>query len=227
MAYPSLPELVRSVEAAAPGAPPLRRLTLAVLAADELGRTADDLVGHFVGQAREAGLPWAEIGAAMGVTKQAAQQRHVQRAQGADDDLASITGLDDAARAALEHAPVEALALWHHFVGTEHLVVAVLRTQGTLAEAVGCTAEDAVATAVAIVDRGATEPPTAPQLTARARKTLDLAALVATERGHDLVTPADLLLGVVREGRGIGAQVLDQRGGGLDAVRERLLSLPA
>src|SRR5690348_302994 len=60
-------------------ADPLEQLTDAVLAADHLGGVADHLIGHFVDQARRSGASWTEIGASMGVTKQAAQQRFVPK----------------------------------------------------------------------------------------------------------------------------------------------------
>ena len=46
--------------------------------AGQLGELADHLIGHFVDQARRAGASWTDIGRAMGVTKQAAQQRFVR-----------------------------------------------------------------------------------------------------------------------------------------------------
>src|SRR3712207_9115039 len=58
---------------------PLEQLTDAVLVADHIGEVADALIGHFVDQARRQGASWTEIGASMGVTKQAAQKRFVQR----------------------------------------------------------------------------------------------------------------------------------------------------
>ncbi|MBV9384667.1 MAG: hypothetical protein JOY82_18235 [Streptosporangiaceae bacterium] len=54
---------------------PLQLLTEAHAAAAELNRLADHLLGHFVDEARRGGVLWNEIGDALGVTKQAAQQR--------------------------------------------------------------------------------------------------------------------------------------------------------
>src|SRR5262244_2343282 len=58
---------------------PLEQLSDAVIAADHLGDVADHLIGHFVDQARRSGASWTAIGASMGVTKQAAQQRFVSK----------------------------------------------------------------------------------------------------------------------------------------------------
>src|SRR5215472_7512109 len=61
---------------------PLEQLTDAVVAANHLGEVADHLIGHFVDQARRSGASWTDIGASMGVTKQAAQKRFVPKGPG-------------------------------------------------------------------------------------------------------------------------------------------------
>jgi hypothetical protein len=55
---------------------PLDRLTTSVETANALAELGDSLVSHFVEQARDAGHSWAEIGTSLGVSRQAAQQRH-------------------------------------------------------------------------------------------------------------------------------------------------------
>src|SRR5688500_5909771 len=57
----------------------LERLAGAVVTADALGELADQLIGHYVDQARRSGASWTEIGRSMGVTKQAAQKRSVAK----------------------------------------------------------------------------------------------------------------------------------------------------
>lgn len=224
MVHLSLEQLVHMIDSASPGEDALRRLSLAALGSEELASTADDLVGHYVARARDAGSSWTEIGSAMGVTKQAAHQRHTARSH-YPDDVDKIQGLDNYARVALQLAAKVAMSQWHHYIGTEHILVAVLRPGGPLSEALGFGAEDALETALAMVGRGEVEVPRTPLLTARARKTLELAALEATEHGHDLVTPADLVLGMIREGRGVAARVIDQRAGGIDRARTAILAL--
>ncbi|MEZ5409434.1 MAG: Clp protease N-terminal domain-containing protein [Acidimicrobiales bacterium] len=61
----------------------LAQLSNAVLVSDHLGELADSLIGHFVDQARRSGASWTQIGASMGVSKQAAQQRFVPKVPGA------------------------------------------------------------------------------------------------------------------------------------------------
>lgn len=57
----------------------LDQLAAAVIHAAHFLRAADQLLDYFVDQARHAGMPWAEIGAHLGVSRQAAQQRFVTR----------------------------------------------------------------------------------------------------------------------------------------------------
>ncbi len=75
----SLDHLISFVETLHPGGGPLDNLSGAVTVSDELDEQADALIGHFVDQARRSGASWSQIGAAMGVSKQAAQKRFVPR----------------------------------------------------------------------------------------------------------------------------------------------------
>jgi ATP-dependent Clp protease ATP-binding subunit ClpA len=69
-----LPELVRVVEQRA-GSSPLDRVEAALGVSEELASGADELIGHFVTEARQAGCSWTQIGERIGVSKQAARQR--------------------------------------------------------------------------------------------------------------------------------------------------------
>src|SRR5215218_5914931 len=75
-----LDDLLGAVRATTASNDPLERLAGAVVLAGGLGELADHLVGHFVDQARRSGASWTDIGRALGVSKQAAQQRFVARA---------------------------------------------------------------------------------------------------------------------------------------------------
>ncbi len=75
----SLDTLITFVKVQRPAASPLDNLSDAVTVAAQLDEQADSLIGHFVDQARRSGATWSQIGASMGVTKQAAQQRFVPR----------------------------------------------------------------------------------------------------------------------------------------------------
>ena len=72
-----LDNLIAYVKTLHPDGGPLENVSDAFSVSDQLNEQADALLGYFVDQARRSGLPWSQIGAAMGVSKQAAQKRFV------------------------------------------------------------------------------------------------------------------------------------------------------
>src|SRR5829696_5095939 len=72
---PTVSQLVSSVTAAEDTE--LDRVRAAVVMADDLGALGDEVVNHFVSAARQSGCSWSQIGAQLGVSKQAAQQAFV------------------------------------------------------------------------------------------------------------------------------------------------------
>ncbi|MGY1617980.1 Clp protease N-terminal domain-containing protein [Geodermatophilus sp. SYSU D00691] len=119
---------------------PLEQLTDAVLLADHIGEVADSLIGHFVDRARRTGASWTEIGASMGVTKQAAQKRFVQRA-GAEtaalDPSAGFGRFTPRARNVVVTAQDEAKARRHDRITAGHLVLGLLsEPEGLAARAI-------------------------------------------------------------------------------------------
>jgi hypothetical protein len=72
-----LDNLISYVRALHPGGGPLENVSDAFAVSTQMDEQADALIGHFVDQARKSGLSWSQIGGAMGVSKQAAQQRFV------------------------------------------------------------------------------------------------------------------------------------------------------
>ena len=80
----SLDELIGYVKTMTPEGGPLDNLADAVSVGADLDETSDALIGHFVDRARRSGATWSQIGASMGVTKQAAQKRFVALWEGAE-----------------------------------------------------------------------------------------------------------------------------------------------
>src|ERR1700684_3103379 len=80
----SLDELIGYVKTMSPEGGPLDTLADAVSVGADLDETSDALIGHFVDRARWSGASWSQIGASMGVTKQAAQKRFVALWEGAE-----------------------------------------------------------------------------------------------------------------------------------------------
>src|SRR5687767_3924144 len=115
-----LEDLIDEVE----GDDPLDRLTNAMIVKTEVDELTDSLIGHFVEAARREGCSWSEIGAAMGVTKQAAQQRHTAERpprRGRGGPL--FTRFTPRARSAIREAEDAARELRHAYLGTEHVLL--------------------------------------------------------------------------------------------------------
>lgn len=74
-----LDNLITYVKALHPEGGPLDNLSDAMVVSARLDEQSDALIGYFVDQARRSGAPWSQIGASMGITKQAAQKRFVSR----------------------------------------------------------------------------------------------------------------------------------------------------
>src|SRR5690242_21173926 len=79
-----LDNLISYVRTLHPSGDELEHLADAVGVAARLGEQGDALIGHFVDQARRSGASWSQIGASMGVSKQAAQKRFVPRWTGSE-----------------------------------------------------------------------------------------------------------------------------------------------
>jgi Clp amino terminal domain, pathogenicity island component len=144
---PAIDELVALVEARAAGQPPSSRLRVAIDVGRNLTDLGDILIGRFVAQAREAGLSWTEIGQLFGTSKQAVHQRYgtASTESGAWPGRWTAT-----ARSVLDQAAVEARALGHGHVGTEHALLALASVEhGVAAEILadlGVTRERMLAT---------------------------------------------------------------------------------
>ena len=114
----SLADLIARLDAELPDASPLARVSEAQLRNRTLTDLGDQLVDYYVAKAREAGASWSEVGEAIGVTKQAAQQRHTP-----NHPFAGFTKLN---RHSIVLAQEAARAHKHDTIGTEHLLLGLL-----------------------------------------------------------------------------------------------------
>lgn len=215
-----LDDLINRVIASAPDGGALAHLADAMAMSELLDDLSDQLVGHFANAARKAGATWAEIGRTMGVTRQAAQKRFVTKPA----DAAALAGAHERwtprARAIMDACQDEARAAGHNYVGTEHIVLALLsQPQGLAAKALAeKTTPERLRAAMSEVfgprsDDLAGEFPYTP----RGARAIQLSVQEAQRLGHDYVGTEHILLGVLAEQYGVGAQVLlrlgvDQRG---------------
>jgi ATP-dependent Clp protease ATP-binding subunit ClpA len=132
------------------------------------------------------------------------------------------------AKKTLELALREALQLHHNYIGTEHILLGLLgEPEGVGAQALdrfGMTRESTREEVRAIVGTGPSAPSGHIPFTPRAKKTLELALREALQLHHNYIGTEHILLGVIREGDGVGAQVLRQHAD-LLAIRDAVLDL--
>jgi ATP-dependent Clp protease ATP-binding subunit ClpC len=132
-------------------------------------------------------------------------------------------------RRTLAQAREEAGALNHEYVGTEHILLGLLReTKGVVADVMRSLSVDVETTRQVVIDgvkkgRGFGTGPDLPY-TSRGKKSLELAMMQAHEWGHSYIGAEHLLVGLVREQGGIAAQVLAQAGVTIDNVRTATLA---
>ena len=135
----------------------------------------------------------------------------------------------DKARRVVVHAQEEARRVNHNYIGTEHLLLGLLREkEGVAAKALASmdiSLEDVRGQVEEIIGRGETMPAGNIPFTPRAKKVLELSLRESIQLGHNYIGSEHLLLGLVREGEGVAAQVLVKQGAGLDAVRGAVLKL--
>ncbi|ACX53027.1 ATPase AAA-2 domain protein [Ammonifex degensii KC4] len=126
-------------------------------------------------------------------------------------------------------AQEEARRMNYPFVGTEHILLGLLREgEGVAAKVLqnlGISADAVREKVEQIVERG--EEPVLHEvtLTPRAKRVLELAVDEARQLGHNYVGTEHLLLGLIREGEGVAAQVLTMFGADLDKVRAQVLEM--
>src|SRR6187399_1391474 len=137
----------------------------------------------------------------------------------------------DRVRKVLQMAREEAARLHHEYVGTEHILLGLIREGEGVAAAVlqnlNVDLDEVQQKIEETVKKGKAVQATGPDLpyTSRAKKVLELAMSEARELNHSYVGTEHLLLGLLREEKGIAAQVLTEAGVNLDAARTETLRL--
>jgi hypothetical protein len=133
------------------------------------------------------------------------------------------------AREVIISAQQEARALHHGYIGTEHLLLGLLRDRdgvaGRALHVLGISPEAAREQVLDIIGEGQAEVAGHIPLTPRSKKVLELAVREAVHLGHLHVGPEHILLGLVREGDGVGWHVLHRLGLTVPKVRDQVLRL--
>ena len=203
----------------------LGQLERASQLSEELGELADSLLTYFVDRCRVSGHTWAEIGAHLGVTRQAARKRFVDTV-GAGVTFERFTLR---ARDALDRASGVAEGLGHNYVGTEHLLLALMdATGGVAARALadlGISRRAVESQLAEVVGQGQSPAPGPHPFTPRARKVLEEAVSVSAELGHNYVGTEHLLLGLYRGQDGLASQILDRLGADRQSAKAKVIEL--
>ena len=233
----TLDELISQTRARTPSLDPLDLLADAARRQQELADVGEKLLDHFVQQARATGCSWSRIGTALGVSKQAAQQRHSALRSligkfvvGAESAVGHMfKRFTSAARQAVVLGQEEARTLRHNYMGTEHLLLGLLAEGGGVAaqalQRAGITLDAVRAEVEETVGCGQAMPRGHIQFTPRAKKVLELALREALHLGHNFLGTEHVLLGLIREGEGLAAQVLVKLGANLNQLRDNVLIL--
>jgi ATP-dependent Clp protease ATP-binding subunit ClpC len=140
-----------------------------------------------------------------------------------------VDWFDAGARRALVLAQEEARLLHHNYIGVEHLLLGLIHEgEGVAAKALESLGNslDAVRREVEeIIDRGPQAPSGHIPFTPRAKKVLELSLREALQLGHNYIGTEHILLGLIREGEGVAAQVLVKLGADYTRVRQQVLEL--
>ena len=135
----------------------------------------------------------------------------------------------DRARRVVVLAQEEAKNLNHDYIGTEHLLLGLIREDegvaGRALESLGISLAAVRQQVEEIIGRGQQAPSAHIPFTPRAKKVLDLAHRESIALGHSYIGTEHILLGLIREGDGVAARVLVMLGADLNRVRQRVIQL--
>jgi len=135
----------------------------------------------------------------------------------------------DRGRRVVVLAQEEARMLDHNYLGTEHLLLGLLRESGGVAakalQSLGIGLEAVRHQVVEIIGEGHQAPSGHIPFTPRVKKVLELSLREAQLLGHDYVSTGHLLLGLLREGDGVAVQVLVRLDANLNLVRQQVIGL--
>jgi len=135
----------------------------------------------------------------------------------------------DRARRVVVLAQEEARMLNHNYIGTEHILLGLIHEgEGVAAKALESMSISLQAVrdqVTEIIGRGQTPPAGHIPFTPRAKKVLELSLREALQLGHNYIGTEHILLGLIREGEGVAAQVLQKLGADLNRVRQQVIQL--
>ncbi|MET9290343.1 Clp protease N-terminal domain-containing protein [Streptomyces sp. NPDC003077] len=205
----------------------LALLTVAAGISGQLQALADDLVEDYVEHCRMHGVSWADIGAALGVTRQAVQQRFHAPHKRYTPEM-----LTEGLRQAMTHMKRAAVQHRNNYLGTEHLLYGLTAEEDDVPEntaihllrAVGASPEKIHRAVESRLSWGASQAAERIAWTPFSRKAIAIAEERATQGGSSALIDCDhLLLGLAQIGRGLAATVLSEVGITLEVLEEAVV----
>ena len=135
----------------------------------------------------------------------------------------------DRARRVVVLAQEEARLLNHNYIGTEHILLGLIHEgEGVAArgmQSLGISLDSVRSQVVETIGQGHQSPSGHIPFTPRAKKVLELSLREALQLGHNYIGTEHILLGLIREGDGVAAQVLEKLGADLPKVRHTVIQL--
>lgn len=243
--------LIQDIEAS--GGEPFAQLRRASERSREVAAIADSLLDHFIQKARGEGLTWTQIGEALDISKQAAQQRSAKLIRALDPReapapeaapsehrrfragrkrLPMFARFTDRARLAVSEAEAVARGFGHDYVGTEHLLAGVVRAGRVGTEALAALGVDAHVIGQAIeakIGRGSGDgfdPTRKVPFTPRAKRALEGALREALKLGHSYIGTEHIALTLMEgDQRSVARQILAEAGVEAETLRARIVEI--
>ena len=145
------------------------------------------------------------------------------------EDADMFERFTDRARRVVVLAQEEARMLNHNYIGTEHILLGLIHEgEGVAAkalESLNISLEAVRQQVEEIIGQGQAAPTGHIPFTPRAKKVLELSLREALQLGHNYIGTEHILLGLIREGEGVAAQVLQKLGADLNRVRQTVIQL--
>ena len=213
---PNLQDLVQSVRDEVPDTDLPGQLTKAAEYSASLATLGDRLLDHFVFQCRQAGMSWAELSGALGVSKQAAHKRFNTAAP-------PFQRLTVKAQAVMQGSTDQARTLGHEAFGTGHMLLALFEPSDSLAAIAlakaGVTRDAVLEQLLARNPAQPEEPRLAIPATAHAKTALRGSFEEAIGLGHNYIGTEHMLLSLISDPEYSSTQILTAIGTDPDAVR--------
>ena len=220
---PELQDLIQSVRDESADGNLLAQLTKASEYAGSLSDLGDRLLDHFVQECRAAGISWAELSTALGVSKQAAHKRFTGAGPGIGLGTGMFQRFTDRARKVVVEAQEQARGLGHPNIEPEHLLLALFQEpEGIAALALArlnVTYDQVVEQVVARTPRTDDARVGHIPFTESAKALLKATLEEALGMGHNYIGTEHLLLALHHEESNTAARILTELGADDAAVR--------